>query len=495
MISTGVEALDARIGGLVRGRSYLFTGPAGAGKSTAALHFLHAGLERGERCLLVTEGNRRALDGQARFLGLGPGRFTDAPGLRLLDLSETARLGWAGATQALGLELEKQPADRIVIDSIRPFVRDAATPEQALEALYRLLERTNATRYVLVPTTGPDAPGLQDLEPLRQASAIVFEIVMNGTGEREFRLQQVTQAVFRADAFRFQIRPDAGISEHLGGGGADGQDTAVHRTVAVLDQEGLVTPEVLGALEESYRVSTFSRGQNAFRELVQGSFGVIIISLDPYDADHAFDLTFALRKAGNQAPIIFLSPSRGLRSTTRARGLRTGGDDFLVAELSTTEIMERLRLALIRGHRRRMGGLDADERIVQPMDQAGEPRPMSHAELLNAIQALLGQDPKPFFALYILDAGVVLDEEFWPQLRESVRILDGDLVGHLDGGRMGVILLQLDRALADRLGTRFRGLHPELEQWNAVQLLVHPDSSDSLPKWLQRNATTLPAEA
>jgi hypothetical protein len=60
---------------------------------------------------------------------------------------------------------------------------------------------------------------------------------------------------------------------------------------------------------------------------------------------------------------------------------------------------------------------------------------------------------------------------------------------------MGVVLLQLDRALAERLETRFRGLHPELEQRQAVQLVVHPDTDDSLAQWLQGNAAALSSGA
>ncbi len=54
-MSTGNAGLDTMLdGGLVGRRPYLLVGPSGTGKTTLALHFLCAGVQRGERALLVT---------------------------------------------------------------------------------------------------------------------------------------------------------------------------------------------------------------------------------------------------------------------------------------------------------------------------------------------------------------------------------------------------------------------------------------------------------
>jgi circadian clock protein KaiC len=54
-ISTGNAGLDRMLsGGLLRGRPYLFVGPAGSGKTKLALEFLCEGVRRGEEVLLVT---------------------------------------------------------------------------------------------------------------------------------------------------------------------------------------------------------------------------------------------------------------------------------------------------------------------------------------------------------------------------------------------------------------------------------------------------------
>ena len=59
-LSTGVPGLDAVLGGGLPGRHvYLVQGRPGTGKTTMALQFLRAGVERGERCLFITLSQSR----------------------------------------------------------------------------------------------------------------------------------------------------------------------------------------------------------------------------------------------------------------------------------------------------------------------------------------------------------------------------------------------------------------------------------------------------
>ncbi|MGD0765964.1 MAG: ATPase domain-containing protein [Dehalococcoidia bacterium] len=53
-VPTGIPGLDGMLnGGLNEGFSTMIAGAAGTGKTTFAVHFVHDGLKRGERCLLV----------------------------------------------------------------------------------------------------------------------------------------------------------------------------------------------------------------------------------------------------------------------------------------------------------------------------------------------------------------------------------------------------------------------------------------------------------
>ncbi len=59
-ISTGVEGLDKILrGGLIKGRSFLLTGPPGSGKCTLALHFLLEGIKNGEDVLYISLSKKK----------------------------------------------------------------------------------------------------------------------------------------------------------------------------------------------------------------------------------------------------------------------------------------------------------------------------------------------------------------------------------------------------------------------------------------------------
>ena len=86
IISTGVGTLDEMLGrrGLYRGSSVLISGPAGAGKSILAGHFLVAACERGERCLMFAyEESEPQIVRNFQSVGLDLQPFIDADLLRI----------------------------------------------------------------------------------------------------------------------------------------------------------------------------------------------------------------------------------------------------------------------------------------------------------------------------------------------------------------------------------------------------------------------------
>ena len=68
-IPSGIAPLDERTGGLEAGGTYLVVGVPGPAKMVAALQFLHEGLSKGERGLLVTNAEVEGMLEVARAWG------------------------------------------------------------------------------------------------------------------------------------------------------------------------------------------------------------------------------------------------------------------------------------------------------------------------------------------------------------------------------------------------------------------------------------------
>jgi circadian clock protein KaiC len=91
-LSTGVERLDAMLGGrgYYRGSTILLSGTAGAGKSSFAAQFAHAGARRGERCLYVAlEESEEQILRNMRSIGINLQSWVAAGQLRFYNARPT----------------------------------------------------------------------------------------------------------------------------------------------------------------------------------------------------------------------------------------------------------------------------------------------------------------------------------------------------------------------------------------------------------------------
>jgi circadian clock protein KaiC len=92
-LSTGVAAFDSLVGGgLERGTSCLFLGPAGAGKSTLAIQFSLAAARRGERSLLcLFDESPHTLISRCDSLGLSLREHVQSGLVELLQVDPAER--------------------------------------------------------------------------------------------------------------------------------------------------------------------------------------------------------------------------------------------------------------------------------------------------------------------------------------------------------------------------------------------------------------------
>jgi DNA-binding NarL/FixJ family response regulator len=490
MHSTGLEALDSRLGGIDRGGYFLVLGEDGSGKSVLGAHFLIAGMDRRENCLLVTADRAEVIDARGLFIGFSPGALSKHPALDVVDLRSAVEAPGGGSHRVPAVEALRRaiqaadgPITRVVIDDVNTFLRGARSGIAAANALVECLAEFGVSAYLLASTVDSAALEPDVLDTLMGGAATTIALEQAGRGRKRLAFRSVRQASFSTEPFLYTMRTGGGFAEDL-----PAYDRTVaadlRRRIVILDEVGVVPAEVVTALGGKFDVEVFDDLNGSLRQLLEARYGVLVLGMDPYDPERTFNLTYSLRKAGNGAPILFISRSKGLRSMTRARALRIGGDDFFIAELPPQEIVERISVTAHRGHHRRNGSVRAD-RLLQPRAADGKLRPMTASELTHAVADLVREAPTPFFALAVLHMGEDMPgDELWEAIGPQIRLSDGDLLSILPNGRLAVVINQVDLALAQRVLARLRRAHPALATAPAASVLTSPLQSEELRSWV-----------
>lgn len=140
-ISTGIKGLDEMLGGkgYFRGTSVLISGTAGAGKTSAAVHFAVAACERGERCLYFSfEESQSQLTRNMHSIGLDVGRWVEKGLLRIHSALPTLHGLEMHLAQMYKLVGDFQPR-AVVVDPISNFISQGTTSE-AGAMLVRLVD-------------------------------------------------------------------------------------------------------------------------------------------------------------------------------------------------------------------------------------------------------------------------------------------------------------------------------------------------------------------
>jgi circadian clock protein KaiC len=143
-MSSGVAELDALLaGGPQRGTCTLITGPAGAGKTSIAMQYVHAACLRGERCAVLQFDERiGTLLSRSRAMGLELQAHADGGLLDIVqvDPAEMSPGEFAARLRAL---VEEQGVRVIVIDSINGYMLAMPQEQQLVLQMHELLAYLN----------------------------------------------------------------------------------------------------------------------------------------------------------------------------------------------------------------------------------------------------------------------------------------------------------------------------------------------------------------
>ena len=227
---TGVATLHDLLGGALPGRIHLLTGGPGSGKTSACLHFLRAGMLRGERTVLVTLDRPSDLQSHARLLGhdlrasVRDGRLT----VLRYDARFTARIAAAASPATIVAELQQlltladlrqmlpgQAPLRIAVDPISPFLAEGVATGAAVATLVDWLEETNATA-LLTWNGDPSARSDRRVERLVERAAVLLDFQRRGSGLFRADVVRARHAMANTPPIDFEIRPGFGLAAVIG---------------------------------------------------------------------------------------------------------------------------------------------------------------------------------------------------------------------------------------------------------------------------------------
>jgi len=156
-LPSGISELDKLFGGgVTRGSTSLFMGPAGSGKSTIATKFLTSAAERGERGLMFTT-DETVETVMIRCRGLGIPLETHLE-KRMIDVQrlDPSELSPGEFIARIRTDVEEKECRVVIIDSLNGLLN--AMPEQAimvqLHELFSYLSHMGVTTFVVMAQFG-----------------------------------------------------------------------------------------------------------------------------------------------------------------------------------------------------------------------------------------------------------------------------------------------------------------------------------------------------
>jgi circadian clock protein KaiC len=129
MISSGIQELDLLLGGgLDRGSSNLFLGPAGTGKSTLAIQYAYEAAKRGEHAIIYAfEESLHTLLTRTSAIGMDLKKYMDSGTLQVEKI-DPAQLSPGEFADRIRTSVDENNTRVVVIDSLNGYVH--AMPEE-----------------------------------------------------------------------------------------------------------------------------------------------------------------------------------------------------------------------------------------------------------------------------------------------------------------------------------------------------------------------------
>ena len=177
-VPSGVAELDALLaGGPLRGTSTLLTGPAGSGKTTVALQYVHAACERGENCTIFEFDERvGTLLARAKAFNLDLEPYI-ASGLLVIQQNDPAEISPGEFANRVRTEVEERGVRMIVIDSLNGYLAAMPQEKQLILQMHEMLSylnRQGVATFLINPQHGMVGAMTSDINISYIADAVML---------------------------------------------------------------------------------------------------------------------------------------------------------------------------------------------------------------------------------------------------------------------------------------------------------------------------------
>jgi CheY-like chemotaxis protein len=455
-VRTGIQPLDARVGGLRAGGTYLLGGLPGSGRLAALLQFLAEGLGEG-RVGLVTTAPRGRIFEEAAHWGF--------------DLEPA----WRDGRLAL---LSYQP-------EFQRRLASAADPGEVLEEMQDLLgpDVRRLALYPAVPlwearsgtTLESHVVGWLDAHPATTLAAVggdleefttpasdrvlkaatgVFLLERLPTGQRRLRIRRMSPPVEDGSPITLDLAPGRGYvapTGHLDRRSTDRRPGHARRVLFIrMDPQA---PAELGAwLDRWYETAVANGLVEGLRRLQEDPFGLVLVYLSAAQVDDALRAVPVLRRTAS-SPVILATADR-VRAEDRVRALEAGASDFLSDPLSVGELASRAEKTMITG----APPLGTDP--VGTPEARGQEGTSGDVDTVFA-RAVRGRLESPRGSVFTFVRIALPDDlALWRGLRDAlegeIRHEHGDFLGPIPGGT-GLVLHGAGLLQAEAFLRRVRG--------------------------------------
>ena len=232
-ISTGIAGLDTLLhGGFNPGRSYLFAGEAGTGKTIACLQFAATRLKEGDKAVYVTVDERPSeIFEAAAALGWNLQPYIQDKQLVVLDASPYfgARGGGEKGIDPqkivadLGNYVRRLAATLLIVDPVTPFSLppDASSPAQdQARSLIQLVQTQIGVTNIFTAQHNPGGAFSANIaiEEHLASGVLIFKLTETADGyERSVTVKKMRGVAIAPAKYKFTLHQDRGIVIDLSG--------------------------------------------------------------------------------------------------------------------------------------------------------------------------------------------------------------------------------------------------------------------------------------